>query len=167
MKRWGGLLAAAAGLLLVVGLLGAGAVQEEGLFLPVVLRPGDGGTPVPPTSTVPAPLTPTATVVPETTLTLTATNTPAFIASPTATNTVVFTATPTATATLQPPGGCSICSYDAYNCSDFSTQAAAQSCFDYCMALVGYDVHRLDADNNGVACESLPLVFGGWVFVWP
>jgi hypothetical protein len=74
---------------------------------------------------------------------------------------------PTATATRQAPGGCSICSYDAYNCSDFSTQAEAQACFDYCWALVGYDVHQLDADGDGEACESLPLVFGGWVFIWP
>jgi hypothetical protein len=32
------------------------------------------------------------------------------------------------------------------------------------MGQVGYDVHGLDADDNGVACEALPRVeFGGWV----
>jgi hypothetical protein len=36
------------------------------------------------------------------------------------------------------------------------------------MALVGSDVHRLDADGNGVACESLPDVpgLGGWMLRW-
>lgn len=169
MTRGRELLAVVAGFWLLVGLLGVlGAADGDRVFLPVVLRPGDGGTPVPPTSTVPGPVT----VTPEGTPTATATNTPAFIASPTATNTVVFTATPTATAvataTPQAPAGCSICSYDAYNCSDFSTQRAAQACHDYCMARVGYDVHKLDADGDGEACESLPrlVTVGGWVFVW-
>ncbi len=49
-----------------------------------------------------------------------------------------------------------ICSYNAYNCSDFKTQAEAQKVYDYCMQKVGYDVHRLDRDKDGVACESLP-----------
>ena len=49
-----------------------------------------------------------------------------------------------------------ICSYNAYNCSDFKTQAEAQRVYDYCMKKVGYDVHRLDKDKDGVACESLP-----------
>lgn len=38
------------------------------------------------------------------------------------------------------------------------------------MAQVGYDVHRLDADNDGIACEGLlpreVFGFGGWVFRW-
>lgn len=61
------------------------------------------------------------------------------------------TATPIAT---QPPN--IICSYNAYNCPDFSTQAEAQYVFDYCYQQVGFDVHRLDADNDGIACENLP-----------
>lgn len=97
---------------------------------------------------------------------------------PTAVPTVIPTMTPTivvptqtpmppATSTPQPPAGCSICSYDAYNCSDFKTQREAQACYEYCMAMVGYDVHRLDGDGNGVACESLPRVkVGEWMFVW-
>lgn len=44
-----------------------------------------------------------------------------------------------------------ICSYDAYNCSDFSSHREAQSVFDYC----SNDIHRLDRDNDGIACESL------------
>ncbi len=91
-------------------------------------------------------------------------------ATPTLTPTATATIAPpqptaTATATTQPPpAGCSICSYDAYNCSDFDTQAAAQACHDFCWGIVGYDVHGLDSDDDGVACELLPRVgFGGWV----
>jgi hypothetical protein len=35
------------------------------------------------------------------------------------------------------------------------------------MDKVGYDVHGLDADDDGEACESLPLIFAGWQFRWP
>ena len=44
------------------------------------------------------------------------------------------------------------CSFDAYNCGDFSTHDEAQSVYEAC----GNDVHRLDRDNDGLACESLP-----------
>lgn len=47
------------------------------------------------------------------------------------------------------------CSGDILNCADFGTQRAAQNCFEYCGG-VGNDIHRLDGDNDGVACESLP-----------
>lgn len=47
------------------------------------------------------------------------------------------------------------CSANTYNCSDFSSQAEAQALFDYCMAEVGIDIHKLDQDNNGDACEAL------------
>lgn len=58
--------------------------------------------------------------------------------------------------TNQPSEVCS-CAGDLYNCSNFSSQAAAQSCFNYCMSAVGYDVHRLDQGGQpGVVCESLP-----------
>ncbi len=42
---------------------------------------------------------------------------------------------------------------DDYNCSDFSTQAEAQRFFE---AEGPGDPHRLDGDNDGIACESLP-----------
>lgn len=48
-----------------------------------------------------------------------------------------------------------ICSYNVYNCPDFSTHAEAQRVFDYCGGTTN-DVHRLDADKDGLACESLP-----------
>ena len=47
-----------------------------------------------------------------------------------------------------------ICSYDAYNCSSFSTHAEAQAVFEYCGG-INNDIHRLDGDNDGIACESL------------
>ena len=62
-----------------------------------------------------------------------------------------------ATHTLQPINDnvCS-CSGDTLNCSDFSTHASAQACFNYCISQGAGDIHGLDADNNGSACESLP-----------
>jgi hypothetical protein len=44
---------------------------------------------------------------------------------------------------------------DTKNCSDFSTQAAAQAWFDYYYPYYG-DVARLDQDGDLIACESLP-----------
>jgi hypothetical protein len=41
-------------------------------------------------------------------------------------------------------------------CDDFATQAAAQACFNYCWRVVGYDVHWLDDDKDGIACEWNP-----------
>jgi endonuclease YncB( thermonuclease family) len=45
------------------------------------------------------------------------------------------------------------CSGNIYNCSDFSTQREAQSCYEYCLKQRGYDVHRLDRDKDRLACE--------------
>ncbi len=44
---------------------------------------------------------------------------------------------------------------DEYNCDDFATQPEAQAFF---LKVGGTknDVNRLDGDNNGVACQSLP-----------
>jgi len=47
------------------------------------------------------------------------------------------------------------CSSNTYNCSDFKTQKEAQVVFDYCGGATN-DIHALDADGNGDACESLP-----------
>jgi len=50
-----------------------------------------------------------------------------------------------------------ICSYDAYNCDYFEDKGGrieAQKLFDICGG-AGNDIHRLDADDNGIACESL------------
>jgi micrococcal nuclease len=66
-------------------------------------------------------------------------------------------ATPLAT---QPAGGggtavCS-CTGDLYNCKDFKTQREAQACHDYCKSQGRGDIHRLDGDKDGIACEGLP-----------
>ena len=84
--------------------------------------------------------------------------------SGTATTTATMTATATATATVTPTwtveaGPCP-CDADVRNCGDFDTQGQAQACFDHCWALTGRDVHRLDQDGDGVACESLQGVCG-------
>ena len=48
-----------------------------------------------------------------------------------------------------------VCSYNTYNCSDFSTHREAQEVFEYCGGLRN-DIHGLDGDNDGIACEILP-----------
>jgi micrococcal nuclease len=47
------------------------------------------------------------------------------------------------------------CSANVYNCSDFSTHAEAQHVYLLCGG-VENDIHRLDRDSDGDACESLP-----------
>jgi len=47
------------------------------------------------------------------------------------------------------------CSSNTYNCTDFKTHAEAQQVFNYCGG-VNNDIHKLDSDGDGVACESLP-----------
>jgi len=47
------------------------------------------------------------------------------------------------------------CGYNAYNCGDFATHAEAQATYEYCGG-VNNDIHKLDKDSDGVACESLP-----------
>lgn len=72
--------------------------------------------------------------------------------TPIPTNTVIFVL-PT-----QPvsSGGICSCSGDTYNCSDFSSHADAQACFNYCVSQGVGDIHKLDQNNDGNACESLP-----------
>jgi hypothetical protein len=48
-----------------------------------------------------------------------------------------------------------ICSDNKYDCSDFNTQAEAQNVFESCGGITN-DVHWLDGDQDGVACEWLP-----------
>jgi micrococcal nuclease len=60
--------------------------------------------------------------------------------------------------TSAPPASSSTCSCgsNTYNCDDFATHAEAQACYQHCLDTAGYDVHRLDGDNDGSACEALP-----------
>lgn len=97
------------------------------------------------------------------------TDTPLPTATLVPTETATLQVFPTATTFLQilpanqsptsPPAGqsavCS-CAGDSYNCSDFSTHASAQACFNYCQSQGAGDIHRLDQNNDGSACESLP-----------
>ena len=48
-----------------------------------------------------------------------------------------------------------VCDSNFYNCGDFSTHLEAQEVFEYCGG-VDNDIHRLDRDKDGIACESLP-----------
>ncbi len=48
-----------------------------------------------------------------------------------------------------------ICSYNAYNCTDFTTHSEAQEVYEACGG-VNNDVHNLDREKDGLACESLP-----------
>lgn len=52
-------------------------------------------------------------------------------------------------------GGCNCQSGNTLNCSNFSSQSAAQACHNKCVREVGYDVHELDGDNDNRACERL------------
>lgn len=72
------------------------------------------------------------------------------------------TATPQTTTKSEPkqesaptPTGNYTCAYDAYNCSNFSTHVEAQAVYESCGG-VSNDIHRLDGDKDGEACESLP-----------
>jgi len=47
------------------------------------------------------------------------------------------------------------CSANTYNCTDFKKQKEAQQVFETCGGTKN-DVHKLDADKDGVVCESLP-----------
>jgi len=47
------------------------------------------------------------------------------------------------------------CSSNVYNCGDFTTHAEAQATYEYCGG-VNNDIHKLDRDKDGQACESLP-----------
>lgn len=48
------------------------------------------------------------------------------------------------------------CYDNIYNCDNFSTQAEAQECYEYCVSQGKGDIHDLDRDNDGIACEHLP-----------
>ena len=45
------------------------------------------------------------------------------------------------------------CRSDRYNCDDFKTRRKAREKYECCMQKIGYDVHNLDGDSDGVACE--------------
>ena len=54
-----------------------------------------------------------------------------------------------------PPDDADQCNANLFNCDDFSSQGEAQAVFLECGG-VSNDVHHLDGDEDGIACESLP-----------
>lgn len=48
------------------------------------------------------------------------------------------------------------CEADIYNCADFATHAEAQKIYETCLQKANKDIHRLDGDKDGSACEELP-----------
>ena len=54
-----------------------------------------------------------------------------------------------------PDGENCVCNVDKYNCNNFTTQKQAQSVFNYCDDQGVGDIHNLDPDGNGRACEGL------------
>ena len=47
------------------------------------------------------------------------------------------------------------CSRDLMNCGSFTNREEAQTCYEYCVSLGKGDIHRLDLNNDGFACDSL------------
>jgi hypothetical protein len=41
-----------------------------------------------------------------------------------------------------------------FNCSDFAGHQEAQSLYKLCKVVAGNDVHKLDGDFDGIACEE-------------
>lgn len=85
------------------------------------------------------------------------TNTPTITPTPLPTATLVGSPTPTPTATSLDSPVCD-CSADTYDClgNIFATRSEAQLCFEYCFRQTGLDIHLLDPNLNGMACENLP-----------
>ena len=71
------------------------------------------------------------------------------------TTTTAIPATPAATDNTTINTECS-CASNTYNCGDFQTHQEAQNLYNCCLQKVGADIHRLDQDKDGSACESLP-----------
>lgn len=126
-----------------------------------VLGPETSTTQTPTTTLEPTTTTresTTTTAVPSTTLPpTTTTSSPQAVATPSTqasttsqavTTTQPAPATTTTKATPNNPG-------DSKNCGDFATQREAQAWFDKYYPYYG-DVARLDADDDGIVCESLP-----------
>jgi len=62
-------------------------------------------------------------------------------------------------------GACD-CSADLHDCPDFRTHEEAQACLEHCKDLGSGDIHRLDQDNDGDACECDPRKRGRCVREW-
>ena len=47
------------------------------------------------------------------------------------------------------------CNGDFNDCDYFFEQEEAQECLELCKCMGKGDIHHLDEDNNGIACDSL------------
>ena len=83
------------------------------------------------------------------------TSAPMATAAPLSTATTFISVLQTSNAAPPQSADCS-CSGNTLNCSDFTFRSIAQSCFEYCVSQGYGDLHELDQDGNGSACESLP-----------
>ena len=66
---------------------------------------------------------------------------------------IAYALTPTPTPPASPVCKCSA---NIYDCVSFGYQAGAQTCYNYCKEQGVGDIHHLDDDNDGIACEDLP-----------
>ncbi len=57
-------------------------------------------------------------------------------------------------------GGTCSCSANTLDCGSFANKEEAQFCFDQCLSVAGYDVHDLDLDGDGQACETTAYAIG-------
>lgn len=78
------------------------------------------------------------------------------IPAPPTTAPAVNSQPPPANEQAPPPAPAAVCSCsgNVYNCSSFGSHAQAQACYNYCLPIAG-DIHDLDRDNDGSACDSL------------
>jgi hypothetical protein len=82
---------------------------------------------------------------------------PIYVVTPTNTSFrfLIPSVTPTFTRIPRNKSVCT-CAYDRYDCSDFLKEKQAQACFNFCFSQGAGDLHHLDEDGNGLACDSLP-----------
>lgn len=59
------------------------------------------------------------------------------------------------TTPLDTMGTVCICTENIFDCDSFARQTEAQGCFDVCGGVTN-DIHYLDTDRDGLACEMLP-----------
>ena len=142
-------------------------LPESELSSPLEATASPTDTPLPTeTPTFTPTFTPTSTVLPTITRTPspTLTFTPAFTSTPAPTSTPTEDPVPTLDPDIESqledvsePGAAPCDCYTVdLDCTDFSTQNEAQSCYDYCLEQEGRDVHHLDDNLDGQVCEELP-----------
>jgi hypothetical protein len=83
---------------------------------------------------------------------------PIYLVTPTSTINPFPIASITPTSTLYPRNKevCPCTSDKTLTCSDFPNHKRAQACYDFCYRQGAGDIHHLDEDGNGIACEGLP-----------